>query len=329
MSKRKFAVAAAALGCVLLTVAGAATVAAATAPPTEGVVHACVHVNGGWLRSVAEPAGCRKREQPLSWNQQGPAGAPGPAGEPGPEGPAGPSGPAGPEGPAGPPGPQGPKGDPGAGLTRLDDLSGIACTNPDGQDGTVGLDFAGDDTVLLRCVVDGGEPPPPPPPPDDAKLVVNEIDYDQVGSDHDGFVEIANTGTETASLDGIALLLVDGGTGTVYRRVNLTGTLAAGEYLVVDADPQNGAPDGVALVDAEAGVLLDALSYEGEIRAAAFLEWTFDLVEGTPLPADVADSNTVEGSLSRHPDGADTDDAASDWRFTTTATPGAENVLTP
>ena len=55
----------------------------------------------------------------------------------------------------------------------------------------------------------------------------------------------------------------------------------------------------------------------------------FDLVEGTLLPVDVADSNTVDGTLARIPDGADTDDAAADWSFTTTATPGAANVKTP
>jgi hypothetical protein len=40
----------------------------------------------------------------------------------------------------------------------------------------------------------------------------------------------------------------------------------------------------------------------------------------------VADSNTVDGSLVRLPDGKDTNDAAADWAFTTTRTPGAPNV---
>ena len=46
------------------------------------------------------------------------------------------------------------------------------------------------------------------------------------------------------------------------------------------------------------------------------------------LAATVADSNTAAGSLSRIPDGADTNDAASDWVFTTTLTRGAANVAT-
>ena len=44
------------------------------------------------------------------------------------------------------------------------------------------------------------------------------------------------------------------------------------------------------------------------------------------LPASVADSNTAAGSLARIPDGSDTNDAATDWAFTTVVTPGAGNV---
>jgi hypothetical protein len=141
-------------------------------------------------------------------------------------------------------------------------------------------------------------------------------------------VEIVNAGDAPASLDGIAIVLVNGGDSTEYRRLALTGTLAPGAYLTWDTDPQNGVPDGIALVDTTTGVLLDALSYEGPIVAALIDGVTFSLVEGTELPADVADSNTVEGSLSRIPDGADTNDAPADWKFTTTTTHGAANVLT-
>ena len=103
-------------------------------------------------------------------------------------------------------------------------------------------------------------------------------------------------------------------------------SLAAGAYLVVPVEMQNGAPDGVALVDTATKALLDALSYEGEIHAATIDGQVYDLVEGTALPATVADSNSVDGSLSRIPDGSDTDDAATDWVFTSTKTPGAANV---
>jgi hypothetical protein len=121
---------------------------------------------------------------------------------------------------------------------------------------------------------------------------------------------------------------VNGGDGAEYGRDALTGTLAAGAYLVVAAELQNGAPDGVALLDTTTGALTDALSYEGPITAAQIGGAVYSLVEGTVLSAEVADSNTANGSLIRSPNGRDTDDAASDWAFTTTPTPGAANVLT-
>jgi len=93
--------------------------------------------------------------------------------------------------------------------------------------------------------------------------VINEIDYDQVGADSGGFVEIANTTAAAISLDGRALVLVNGGDGQEYARVALTGSLAAGAYLALDIEAQNGAPDGVALIDTASKTLLDALSYEG------------------------------------------------------------------
>ena len=115
-----------------------------------------------------------------------------------------------------------------------------------GGSGEIELDFAGDDTVLFRCVA-GGSPPPPPPPT--SSVVINEIDYDQVGADGDGFVELENTGTTAVDLAGLALVFVDGTDSEEYRREALTGTLAPGGYLVVAGDAQNGAPDGIALVD--------------------------------------------------------------------------------
>ena len=76
-------------------------------------------------------------------------------------------------------------------------------------------------------------------------------------------------------------------------------------------------------------MLLDALSYEGAITASTIGGQSYNLVEGTQLPTAVEDSNTAAGSLIRNPDGKDTNDAASDWGFTTTITRGAANVMTP
>jgi large repetitive protein len=304
-------------------VAGTAAMATA-AGDASGTINACRNLRHGLLRIVFDADACRRNEAHLSWNAQGAPGAVGPAG---PAGPKGDAGAAGPPGPAGPAGPAGGKGDPGGGLVSVDGLAGTSCTTFDGATGHVEVSASATDLIMLTCET-GGAPPSPPPPPGSARLVINEVDYDQVGADTGGFVEIANTGTDTATLDGIALVLVNGSDGTEYGRKALSGSLAAGAKLVVSVDPQNGAPDGLALVDTNAGTLLDALSYEGAIPAATIGTEVYDLVEGTVLPADVADSNTVEGTLSRIPDGADSDDAAVDWVFTTTSTPGAANVKT-
>src|SRR5262249_52534710 len=105
--------------------------------------------------------------------------------------------------------------------------------------------------------------------------------------------------------------------------------LAAGAYLVADVDLQNGAPDGVALVNLTTHTLLDALSYEGPITAATIDGTTYDLVEGTVLPATVADSSTVEGSLIRNPTGQATDAAAAAWASPPAVTRGAATVMSP
>ena len=156
--------------------------------------------------------------------------------------------------------------------------------------------------------------------------MINEVDYDQVGADGNGFVEIHNTGGAAADLSNVDLVAVNGGDGLEYDRVALTGSLAAGGYLAVAIELQNGAPDGLALLDGT--TLVDALSYEGAITAATIGGQTYNLVEGTALAASVEDSNTVAGSLIRNPNGKDTNDAASDWAFTTTVTREAANVMT-
>ena len=312
----------------------------------EGEIVACQKRVSGFLRVVRSASACRRGSAwcggTSRWACRAGRGqrAAGPRarrcrqGTQGPPGAAGPAGPAGPQvQPARPerralpgrrvPGPRGRR-DPRVALAALD---GTACTQFDGSAGSLDVATIASGVVELRCTGDAAAPPPPPPP-GDVDVVINEVDYDQVGTDADGFVELKNVGTPPRSLDGLALVLVNGGDGAEYDRVALTGSLAAGAYLLVPAEMQNGAPDGVALIDTATKALLDALSYEGEISAATIDGQVYDLVEGTPLPATVADSNSVDGSLSRLPDGADTNDAATDWAFTTTKTPGAANAAT-
>ena len=293
----------------VMAVALAAGAALAQDTRDPNVIHACKHPSGGWLRQVASSTQCRRRESALSWNI---AGAKGEKGDPGPAGPAG---------------AKGDKGDPGTVVTGLGTLNGVPCVASDDAAGEIAVTIAANGEVTLKCVAAPDEPPPPPPPAESAKLVINEVDYDQVGTDGNGFVEIANTGGAAADLAGIDLVAVNGGDSTEYGRVHLTGSLAAGGHLDVAIELQNGAPDGIALL--QGTTLLDALSYEGAITAATIAGQTYNLVEGTALPAAIEDSNTVAGSLIRNPDGKDTNDASSDWAFTTTITRGAANVMTP
>jgi len=303
----RYTVALAGAATVLLMGTAAMATAAGDAPTT---IDACRDIRHGLVRIVFDENACKKTEAHLSWDVQG----------------QGPAGPKGDQGAAGPAGAKGDKGDPGAGLASVNELNGKGCTTFDGKTGHVEVSASATDLIMLTCETGT---PPPPPPSGSAHLVINEVDYDQVGADTGGFVEVENTGTAAATLDGVALVLVNGGDGTEYARKALTGTLAAGARTTVEVDPQNGAPDGVALVDTGKSTLLDALSYEGAITGATIGGTTFSLVEGTMLPIDVADSNTVEGTLARIPDGADADNAVADWAFTTTPTPGAANVRTP
>ena len=234
-----------------VAVALVAGVALAQTGDETTVIHACKHPSGGWLRQVAGPAQCRRRETAVSWNV---AGAKGDKGDPGAPGPAG---------------PPGPKGDPGTVVSGLKTLDGVPCVAADDAAGQIEVTVAASGEVTLRCVADASPPPAPPPPPGDAaKLVINEVDYDQVGTDADGFVEIKNAGSAAADLSTVDLVAVNGGDSAEYARVELTGTLAAGGHLAVAIELQNGAPDGLALIDTAAPKLLDALSYEGAITAA-------------------------------------------------------------
>ena len=100
-------------------------------------------------------------------------------------------------------------------------------------------------------------------------LFINELHYDNLGPDTGEGVEIAAlAGT---SLDGFELQFYNGSSGALYRTVALSGVVSAQQggfgslFFAVDG-LQNGAPDGVALVDTS-GAVIQFLSYEGAFTA--------------------------------------------------------------
>ena len=163
-----------------------------------------------------------------------------------------------------------------------------------------------------------------------AAVIINEIDYDQPGTDTAEFIELFNSGTSDISLDNYSVDLINGSNSSPYRSIDLSGlNINASGYFVICGDAtlvancdysftatsgwmQNGAPDAVALY--ETGNLLDSLSYEGAIQPYQ---------EGSVLT--FADSNTDIASLSRIPNGLDGDDNGLDFQ-SGCITPGTANI---
>ena len=98
---------------------------------------------------------------------------------------------------------------------------------------------------------------------------INEIHYDNKGSDQGEFVEIA--GLAGTDVSGWSLEAYNGNGGLIYKVVNLSGIIADQENCIGTIDftfsgLQNGAPDGISLVDSQ-GNVLDFISYEGSFTA--------------------------------------------------------------
>ena len=125
----------------------------------------------------------------------------------------------------------------------------------------------------------------PASPSVSTSVVINEVDYDQTGTDNAEYIELKNVSGGSIQLDTYTVQLVNGNAGgaAIYQTITLpTYTLPAGDYYVIcansantpncdmDVTPdsnliQNGAPDAIGLRDG--GTLVDAVSYEGNTGA--------------------------------------------------------------
>ncbi len=132
----------------------------------------------------------------------------------------------------------------------------------------------------------------PPAAPGGTSVFINELHYDNSGADTGEGIEVA--GPAGTDLSGWSLVLYNGSNGTVYNTVNLSGALpdqdnGFGTLAFFIAGIQNGAPDGVALVDNSSAVV-QFLSYEGSFTAAAgpaagMTSTDIGVAEGSSTPA--------------------------------------------
>ena len=103
-------------------------------------------------------------------------------------------------------------------------------------------------------------------------VFINELHYDNNGTDSGEFVEIA--GPAGTDLTGYSVVLYNGSGGASYDTDSLTGLSLTDEQngygtvrvAYASNGIQNGSPDGVALVDGS-GAVLQFLSYEGVFAA--------------------------------------------------------------
>lgn len=153
-----------------------------------------------------------------------------------------------------------------------------------------------------------------------AEVVINEVDYDQPGTDTAEFIELYNNGPKYALLSEYQIVLANGASaGAPYDTISLPPvTIPPGGCFVIcgnaanvpncdyDITPdenaiQNGAPDGIGL--RHNGVFVDLLSYEGN---------TPGFTEGTGTAA-ADDAVTANVGLTRTPNGDDTNDNNADF----------------
>lgn len=176
-------------------------------------------------------------------------------------------------------------------------------------------------------------------------LVINEVDYDQPSVDSAEFIELYNASQNAINLGDYTVFLYNGNatSNVYYDSFPLPAQLLnPGDYFVIcgggglvpNCDMllpkfsniiQNGSPDAVVIRDNNTLNLVDVVSYEGSCLAP------FSSGNGVPLAqSDTAQADSVANkylSISRFPDGVDTNDDSTDFNRVC-STPGYANVNT-
>lgn len=151
---------------------------------------------------------------------------------------------------------------------------------------------------------------------------INEFHYDNAGTDLGEFIEVA--GAAGTDLTGWSLVLYNGNDGAAYATLSLSGTIADqqngfGTLSFTATGLQNGAPDGLALVDG--ATVVQFLSYEGSFTATG---GAANGLTSTDIGVDEDPAPPAGGSLALT--GTGTSYADFTWELAADDTPGARNT---
>lgn len=223
-----------------------------------------------------------------------------------------------------------------------------------------GIDAAGNDDLTNWCLTPMGntygtmdrEGTPgaanePCACPAASGVVINEVDYDDDGTDDHEFVELFNPTGSAIDVTGWTLAFYSENDSRQDGSALLTGSIPAGGYYVITGSGSDTTPSDVMMSDAfqngtEAvvlydgvpgvGSIVDVVVYEGSFGSADLLDATGVTTVGT-IPTELnmsIGSDSAMGpepdlnSLQRVSDGCDRMNPSTDWTFGT-STPGAAN----
>ena len=180
-----------------------------------------------------------------------------------------------------------------------------------------------DNPDWVACLFEGNCTGGPPNDPPSGDPWINELHYDNSGTDVGEAVEIA--GPAGLSLAGYSVVGYNGNGGGSYGSINLSGVLpdfgaCIGALAFDFAGLQNGSPDGLALVDPQGGVV-QFLSYEGSFTATSG-----PAAGTTSIDIGVIETSGTPVGWSLQLGGAGNDYADFSWQAAQGETPDAVNA---
>jgi len=205
------------------------------------------------------------------------------------------------------------------------------------------------EVTVCECVLSGGTPDEgnvctgmPSDCPASVELAINELEYQQTGTDSTEYLELFGPGNQT--LNGFTLTFYNGASSNAYLTVDLSGeTIPADGFFVVgsllvpnvdkaikssfgnDTDiiqNEGSQPDGIVLSFDGAGlampIIVEALAYGGTGLPGFTVD---DGVAAGQLLPNIGLSDTASTTLQKLPDGN-----SNGWTATFNQTPGSTNV---